>query len=367
MKKLLILLAMCSGSYAMAQNDNKTGSVMTDPASFIKKAAMIDKKEIKAGKMAQEKAMNPQVRSYGEMMVTHHTASSDELSTLASRKNITLPGVQTRNAGAASSSYMGSEGQSSYSGASSANRSAGTISERSYRGTANMRLSKAQTTPDKKYYNGTPTNWTDKHVNKNSQTSSVSRMETSETTLTSTEGISGQNMTTATGNANMNTDWNSANSTTTTSVTSQNRTEEAGVSSSGNLGVSGTTGTLTTNASFNGAEMGPDSIAVGTSTTSQSMATGTSTTYGNTADDMMIEGQDKLNMLGQKSGAEFDRAYIEMMVNGHMKAIELYENASKSADTDVSSFAAKMLPTLREHHEKARSLQTTVNTAQPGL
>jgi predicted outer membrane protein len=367
MKKLLMVLALCSGSYAMAQNDNKTLGVMTDPASFIKKAAMINDKEIKAGKMAQEKAMNPQVRSYGEMMVTHHTASSDELNTLASRKNITLPGTKARNAGAASSAYMGSKGQSSYSGTSSANRSTGTISERSYRGTADMRLSKAQTTPDKKYYEGTPTNWTDKHVNKNSQTSSVNRMETNKTTLNSTEGISGQNMTTATGNANMNTDWNNANSSTTTSISTELSTEEPGVSPSGNLGVSGTTGTLNTNAAFNGAQKERESIAVGTSTSSQNMATGTATTISDTRNDMMIDGQDKLNMLGEKSGAEFDRAYLEMMVTDHSKAIELYENASKSADTDVSGFATKMLPSLREHHDKAKSLQSTVNTSQSGL
>ena len=371
----------------MAQDDNKTWKADSDPSHFIKKAAMIDKKEIRAGKMAQEKAMNPQVRSYGEMMVTHHTNSSSELRTLASRKNITLPSDYAMNSGATSSNYMGTEGQSSYSGTSASNwnRTTGTISERSYRGTANMRLSKAQTTPDRRYYNGTPTNWTDKHVNKASQTTSA--IHSNEVSAMRNEGISGQNMTTATGNANMNTDWSNGNSTATTAgttantgttagtttntgtsaSTTTNTEEETGVSSDGNLGVSGTTGTLTTNAAFNGAEMGTDSIAVGTSSTTQSMATGTATTINDTNADMTDESQDKLNMLGQKSGAEFDRAYIDMMVDGHSKAIQLYEKASKSSDSDISTFATKMLPTLKQHQERAKTLQTTVTSSNSGL
>jgi putative membrane protein len=53
--------------------------------------------------------------------------------------------------------------------------------------------------------------------------------------------------------------------------------------------------------------------------------------------------------LDKLDGAAFDKAYASEMVNGHKKMIALFEQASKSKDADISGFAQKTLPTLKEH------------------
>lgn len=341
MKKLIILLAMCTGGYAMAQNDNGTfGKTKNEVTYFLKKAEMTNHRGIKAGNMAMEKGLNPQVRSFGEMMVRDHTNSSAELRAIAGRKNVTLPMHHNTmsHAGAPSDTYMGTEGQSSYTKTTTvtrSNKSTGTISARSYRGTANMKLSKAQTTPSRTYYNGVPTYWTDKDVN---ITSTTVWSDNSGASNTSSMGISGQDMTTGTINS----------STTTTTVTTY--PDEPGVSSSGTLGVSGTTGTLTTNADFNGATMWPDETEMDFDLA-----------------DMEDDNKDKMSMLSGKSGAEFDRAYMNMTVSDHSKAIQLYQKAANSNDADIRAFAVKMLPALRQHHAQAITLSTTVNSSNSGL
>lgn len=63
-----------------------------------------------------------------------------------------------------------------------------------------------------------------------------------------------------------------------------------------------------------------------------------------------------------KTGADFDRAYIDMMVADHEKTIAMFEDAAENAATEAArTLAASALPKLREHLQKARELQQ-----QPG-
>jgi len=64
-----------------------------------------------------------------------------------------------------------------------------------------------------------------------------------------------------------------------------------------------------------------------------------------------------------KSGAEFEAAYAQQMVEDHDKAVALFESASKMSDTDLSGFASKTLPTLKEHKEMADRLQAGKRSA----
>ena len=58
-------------------------------------------------------------------------------------------------------------------------------------------------------------------------------------------------------------------------------------------------------------------------------------------------GLDHLNTL---TGSAFDKAYMEHMVADHGKAVTLFETAANTAgDADIKAFAAKTLPTLKEH------------------
>jgi putative membrane protein len=60
--------------------------------------------------------------------------------------------------------------------------------------------------------------------------------------------------------------------------------------------------------------------------------------------------------MGNRKGAQFDRAYLNMMVKDHEKDVKEFEEASKDAeDSDVKAFAAKTLTTLQEHLDTAKA------------
>ncbi len=66
------------------------------------------------------------------------------------------------------------------------------------------------------------------------------------------------------------------------------------------------------------------------------------------------------------SGADFDRAYIAHMVADHKKDVALFEKEANSGkDAQVKAFAAKTLPTLREHSQMAQNLHDTMMAAGP--
>lgn len=59
-----------------------------------------------------------------------------------------------------------------------------------------------------------------------------------------------------------------------------------------------------------------------------------------------------------KSGADFDRAFVDRMVADHQAAVALFENASRNASTDqAKSLAQDGLPKLRAHLQTAQDLQ----------
>jgi putative membrane protein len=76
------------------------------------------------------------------------------------------------------------------------------------------------------------------------------------------------------------------------------------------------------------------------------------------------EAQQLYDELQQKSGREFDEAYMEAMLADHEKAIDLFEQqASSGEDADLKSFAEETLPTLQEHHDLAQKTREQVSAA----
>lgn len=68
-----------------------------------------------------------------------------------------------------------------------------------------------------------------------------------------------------------------------------------------------------------------------------------------------------LTRLAGMSGADFDRTYVTLMVQDHVKAVALFETYSKEAnDPEIRTFAQKTLPVLREHLKMARDLAVKV-------
>jgi putative membrane protein len=67
--------------------------------------------------------------------------------------------------------------------------------------------------------------------------------------------------------------------------------------------------------------------------------------------------QKEIDRLSNMSGQEFDKAFADCQVKAHEEAVKLFENESRSGqDADLKSWAAKTLPTLREHLELAKNL-----------
>jgi len=60
--------------------------------------------------------------------------------------------------------------------------------------------------------------------------------------------------------------------------------------------------------------------------------------------------QKKLDDLSKLSGKDFDKAYVDAMVDGHKKTLDLMQNAAKNcADADLKAFAAKTAPIVQTH------------------
>lgn len=67
--------------------------------------------------------------------------------------------------------------------------------------------------------------------------------------------------------------------------------------------------------------------------------------------------REHVTKLSGMSGAEFDRAYVKMMVSDHEKDVSEFERqTTRGADPDLKAFASKTLPTLQEHLQMARAL-----------
>lgn len=71
------------------------------------------------------------------------------------------------------------------------------------------------------------------------------------------------------------------------------------------------------------------------------------------------KGEDEVERLSKLSGAEFDRAYLDLMVDEHEDAIDALEEKANDNDehADVKEWATKTLPEVRQHLERARTLR----------
>ena len=69
--------------------------------------------------------------------------------------------------------------------------------------------------------------------------------------------------------------------------------------------------------------------------------------------------------LTNASGAEFDREYIDAMVDDHEKAVNDVKDKAEDADNpEVKQWAAKTLPTLQQHLDRAKQIQQTLNQSE---
>jgi len=75
--------------------------------------------------------------------------------------------------------------------------------------------------------------------------------------------------------------------------------------------------------------------------------------------------RDKMEDLQKLSGRDFDKKYIDEMIDDHEKDVRDLENKAENAsNADVKAWASKTLPTVRQHLERAKSIKETLDHAE---
>jgi putative membrane protein len=79
------------------------------------------------------------------------------------------------------------------------------------------------------------------------------------------------------------------------------------------------------------------------------------------------EHKSTMDKLTKLSGAEFDREYMEAMVDDHEEDIEKFQiQADKGKDPELKKFASETLPILKKHLELAQSTEKQIKTESKG-
>ncbi|MFC3199049.1 DUF4142 domain-containing protein [Parapedobacter deserti] len=77
---------------------------------------------------------------------------------------------------------------------------------------------------------------------------------------------------------------------------------------------------------------------------------------------------DKQRKLRERSGAEFDKEYMDAMVDDHDKVVSLFEDAASDAqNADLKAFASKTLPILKKHHEEAKAIRDSISPVDSAM
>lgn len=71
------------------------------------------------------------------------------------------------------------------------------------------------------------------------------------------------------------------------------------------------------------------------------------------------DADDRIERLSKLSGEEFDRAYLDLVVEEHEDAIDALEDKARDDDehADLKDWAAKTLPDVRQHLQRAKDLR----------
>ena len=67
-----------------------------------------------------------------------------------------------------------------------------------------------------------------------------------------------------------------------------------------------------------------------------------------------------IDSLSKKTGADFDKAYIAMMVKDHEAAVDLFKEQSNDKNQTIQDFARKTLPTIEMHLDKAKDIEASL-------
>lgn len=66
-----------------------------------------------------------------------------------------------------------------------------------------------------------------------------------------------------------------------------------------------------------------------------------------------------MDAMQKLNGKDFDKHYMDMMVNDHVKTLDLFRSAT-SLSADIKDFAARTLPVLEKHHQMAKEINASL-------
>jgi putative membrane protein len=85
----IVVRAQDTSSQKMDQGSSKM--MKSADTTFAMKAAQGGMAEVQMGKLAADKATDPDVKAFGQQMVDDHTKANDDLKSVAEKKGMTLP------------------------------------------------------------------------------------------------------------------------------------------------------------------------------------------------------------------------------------------------------------------------------------
>lgn len=285
-----------------ASANNSTGSTSANGGSvlkwsdrhFVNEVADGNHQEIIFAQLAAQQATDPGVRNYAQKLMSDHLAMGRDLMQLAQQKGVTLDSdVSNYSANAAWNSTYDRTGAS------------------------NSRMISGSSPNDMNNYDSSKS--------------------------TANGGTPGRTVSGATSPGN------SSTASTATDSTNDRARATAGMSANSAASPSMNSGTAAANSA---------SAPAGVNGAGQ--YTGTPASMGDQSTSgpgLGWWGDRQYRRLAKENGADFDRDFIARMVDDHEKDVKMFEKkASDANDPDVRAFAAKQLPTLRQHLSQAQNL-----------
>ncbi len=79
-------------------------------------------------------------------------------------------------------------------------------------------------------------------------------------------------------------------------------------------------------------------------------------------DSMSESHMDHVKELRDKTGADFDKAYMDLMVSDHEEDVDMFQSAAdEMQDPEVKNFATTTVVSLRQHLDRAKQVKDMVN------
>lgn len=80
----------------------------------------------------------------------------------------------------------------------------------------------------------------------------------------------------------------------------------------------------------------------------------------NPNDAISAEHKKLIDSMSKLSGADFDKAYMNVMVTDHEKTVDLFREETNEREPSVQTLARKTLPTIEMHLDSAKAIAATL-------